>query len=77
MTSQTGTQTIILNILPDILKSKDNNTMKLGQLIEYKMRNIFLQKSYKKWGWETSSGPLFLFKKNFIWGKSKWLAPYF
>ena len=48
MTSQTGTQTIILNILPDILKSKDNMTMKLGQLIEYKVRNIFLQKSYKK-----------------------------
>ena len=24
--------------------------MKFGQLIEYKQRNIFLQKSYRKWG---------------------------
>ena len=28
--------------------------MKFGQLIEYNMRNIFLQKSYTKCGGETS-----------------------
>ena len=31
--------------------------MKLGQLIEYNMRNIFLEKSYSKWGGETSPRP--------------------
>ena len=32
MTSQTGTQIITMNILPDILKSKDNQIMKFDQL---------------------------------------------
>ena len=32
--SQTGTQKITINILPDISKSKGNQTMKFGQLIE-------------------------------------------
>ena len=32
---------------------KCNQTMKLGQLIEYNMRNIFLEKSYTKYGGET------------------------
>ena len=31
--------------------------MKLGQLIEYKMRNIFLEKSLTKVGGETISRP--------------------
>ena len=48
MTSQTGTQTITINILPDISKSKGNQTMKFGQLIKYKVRNNFLQKSCQK-----------------------------
>ena len=43
MTSQLGSQTIAIHILPDISQSKGNQTMKFGQLIEYK-RNIFLQK---------------------------------
>ena len=32
---------------------KDNQAMKFGQLIEHNMRNIFLEKSYIKWGGET------------------------
>ena len=44
MTSQTGVQTITINILPDISKSKDNQTMKFGQLIEYNVKNIVLEK---------------------------------
>ena len=32
--------------------------MKYGQLIEYNMRNIFLEKSYTKCGGETSPRPL-------------------
>ena len=31
--------------------------MKFGQLIDYKMRNIFLEKSYTKCGGETSPRP--------------------
>ena len=48
MTSQPGTQTIPIHILPNISRSKDNQAMKFGQLIEYNMRNIFLEKSYTK-----------------------------
>ena len=39
-----GTQTITTNILQDISKRKDNQTIKFGQLIEYNVINIFLQK---------------------------------
>ena len=42
--SQPGLQTIAIHILPNISQSRDNYTMKFGQLIEYNMRNIFLQK---------------------------------
>ena len=33
--------------------------MKFGQLIEYKMRNILLEKSYTKCGKETSRRPFY------------------
>ena len=48
MTSQPGLQTIAIHILPNISQSKDNQTMKLGQLIEYIKRNILLQKLCRK-----------------------------
>ena len=48
MMSQAGTQTIALYLLPDISKSKDNQTMEFGQLIEHNVRNIFLRKSCRK-----------------------------
>ena len=38
-------------------RSKSNQTMKFGQLIEYNMRNIFLGKLYAKCGGETISRP--------------------
>ena len=44
MTSQPGLQTIAVLILPNISHSKDNQTIKFGQLIEYNKSNIFLQK---------------------------------
>ena len=53
MTSQTGKQTIAIHILPNISRSKGNQTMKFGQLIEYNMRNTFVEKSYTKYGGET------------------------
>ena len=55
MTSQTGKQTIAIHILPNISKSKSNQTLKFDQLIECNMRNNFLEKSYTKCGGETSS----------------------
>ena len=58
MTSQPGLQTIAIHLLP---QSKGNQTMKFGQLIEYNMKNIFLQKLCGKWGRETSSRTLFIF----------------
>ena len=48
MMSQTGKQTIRTHILPNISRSKGNQTMKFGQLIEYNVRNIFLYKSCRK-----------------------------
>ena len=47
-------KTIAIHILPNISRSKGNQTMKLGQL---NMRNIFLEKSYKKCCGETSPRP--------------------
>ena len=35
-------------MLPDISRSKGNQAMKFGQLIEYKVKNVFLQKSCQK-----------------------------
>ena len=47
MTSQAEQQIITIHKLANILRSKGNKTMKLGQLIEYSMINIFLETSYK------------------------------
>ena len=48
MTSQPSWQTIVIHILPNISRCKGKQTMKVGQLIEYNMSNIFLKKSYTK-----------------------------
>ena len=57
MTSQSGKQTIAINTLPKILRSKGNQSMKFTQLIEYNMKNIILEKSYTKCGVENISRP--------------------
>ena len=41
----------------NVSRSKSNQTIKFGQLIEYNMRNIFLEKSYAKCGGEIFSRP--------------------
>ena len=46
-----------IHVLPNISRSKDNQTMKFGQLIEFNMKNIFLEKSYTKCGGENSPRP--------------------
>ena len=40
-------------MLTNISRSKGNQIMKFGQIIEYNMRNIFIEKSYTKYGRET------------------------
>ena len=45
---------IVIHILANILRSKGNQTMKFCQLIKRNMRNIFLEKSYTKYGGETN-----------------------
>ena len=52
-----------MHVLPKISQSKGDERMKFGHLIEYNKRNIFLQKLCRKCGSETSSRPIFVFKK--------------
>ena len=44
-------------MLPNISRSKGNQTMKFGQLVDYNMRNNFPEKSYSNCGGETSPRP--------------------
>ena len=68
MTSQIGQQTIKIHILPNISRSKDNQTKKNGQLTGFNMTNAFLEKSYTKCGGETGPRP-FLKNQNrvYLW----------
>ena len=43
MTSQPEKQTKAMQILPNIARSKGIQTMKFGQLIVYKVRNVFVE----------------------------------
>ena len=43
--------------MPNILRSKENQTLKFGQLIEYNMRSTFVEKSYTKCGGEAIPRP--------------------
>ena len=58
MTSQPGKETIAIYIFPNSSRNKDIQTKKFDQSIEYNMRNIFFEKSYTKYGGETTSRPL-------------------
>ena len=57
MMSQPGKQTIAVLILPDISRSECNQKMKFGLLIEYNMKNIFVEKSLTKCAGETIPRP--------------------
>ena len=52
MTSETELQIILTHILHNISRSQVNQKMKFGQLIEYNMRKVFLEKSYPVCGGE-------------------------
>ena len=58
MTSQAGLQISGIHILPNISINKVNQTMKFGQLIEYRMRNLFVEKLFTKWAGEIIPRPL-------------------
>ena len=71
MTLQPGKQIIAIHILPNISRSKGNETMKIGQLIEYNMRNILVEKSYTKCGGETIPRPFSRKSKlSYLWMNS-------
>ena len=57
MTPQVGSQIISIHRFTNISRSKFNQTMKCGHLIEYNKRNSFLEKSYTKCGRETIPRP--------------------
>ena len=43
MTSKPGQKTIAIHILPNISRSKGNQTMKFGQIIEYGKETFFFK----------------------------------
>ena len=57
MTPQPGEQTTEIHILTNISRSKDNQSIKFDRLIEYNLRNVFLEKSYTKSRGETFLRP--------------------
>ena len=73
MTSQPGYQTITMHTMSNISRSKSNQIMKFGLLIENHKINIFLQKSCKKRGTDTSSRPLSVLDKALYKADSSYL----
>ena len=63
MTSQTGQQIITKHVLSNILRNKGNQAMKFGQLLEYNMRNIFLEKYFSNTK-RSGEASLIIFLKN-------------
>ena len=49
MTLQTEQRIITIHILSNISRSKGNQTITFGHLLEYNMTHIFLEKSYTKY----------------------------
>ena len=60
MTSQPGPETIAIHILPNISRSKGNQAIKFGQVIEDNKTNIFLKKVCRS---ELEKGLFLFFKK--------------
>ena len=58
ITSQTGKKAIAIHILSNISSCKCNQTKKYGPLIEYNIRNTFVEIIHKM-GWRNYSETLF------------------
>ena len=59
MTLQPRKQTIAIHTLPNISRSKENEAVEFGRLIEYNIGNILLEKLYTKCCGETILRPFF------------------
>ena len=57
MTSQSCEQTVVIHILANISRSKGNQTMKLGYLIDYNLKKTFIKKLNTKYGRKISARP--------------------
>ena len=62
MTSQTGQQIVAIHILPNISRRKDNHEISYFKSQKYNIRNIFLEKSYRRCGAKVS--PRSFYKKS-------------
>ena len=58
----------------NISRSKSNQTMKLGQLMEYIIRELLFFKNYVENEGGRLVPDLFIFQGSLIGGKSKWSA---
>ena len=52
MMSKLGKRTVAIQVFANVSRSKGNQTMKFGPLIEYKITNVSLEKSCKKTWWK-------------------------
>ena len=57
MTSQPGKQAIVIHVLPNIFRNKDNEAVKSGQLRQYNIKNTFLEKPYTECGGQATPRP--------------------
>ena len=67
LTSQPEKQSVAIHILPNMSRRKSNQTKKFGQLVEYNMKNIFLEKLYTKCGTKISTPDSFLKNQNWAY----------
>ena len=74
MTSQPGKKTIVIHVLPNILRNKDNQAMKFGQWREYNIKKHFPGKTiHKIWWWNYSQTFFWKVKIEHISGSTVWI----
>ena len=66
MTSNIGKQIITIHTFPNISRSKDNQEMKLGQLIDFNMDSFFFKSHTKNEAGRLAADIFFVFQKYFI-----------
>ena len=66
MTSNIGKQIITIHTFPNISRSKDNQEMKLGQLINFNMDSFFFKSHTKNEAGRLAADIFFVFQKYFI-----------
>ena len=66
MTSQPGQETITMHILPNISRSKGNQTMKFGQILENNKINFFFRNHAKHEPEKLVRHPFCVLKKLYV-----------